>query len=304
VAEALLTPLQALLDGVMLGATYSLLGLGFTLVFGVLRRINLAFGATILVGIYAGSHWHLASGSRVAALALTVAGAIAAGLYVERCALRPLASQPAVSSMIATFAVWMQLQEVVSLLSVSRTVPYPASAWMPSVEVGSLLIRADGLVMWSGAAVIMLALFLLLYRTRLGRAMRAVADSAEGAALMGVNVRAVGTAAFVMASAVGGAAGALIAGSQQQVTPYFGLWATVKGLTAMVLGGAGSLPGAVLGGLVLGVVETETLAHFGGQWRDLAAYALLFLVVSWRSRAARGRLAAAPSGRAALEDAL
>ncbi|MBI2525174.1 MAG: branched-chain amino acid ABC transporter permease [Candidatus Rokubacteria bacterium] len=300
----LLTALQALVDGVMLGATYSLLGLGFTLVFGVLRRVNLAFGAIILVGIYAGSHWHLASGSRAGVLALTVTGAIAAGFYVERCALRPLAAQPAVSSMIATFAVWMQLQEAVSLLSVSRTLPYPGPAWLPTVEAGPLLLRADGLVMWSGAMAIMLALFALLRRTRLGRAMRAVADSAEGAALMGVNVRAVGTAAFVVASAVGGAAGALIAGSQQQVTPYFGLWATVKGLTAMLLGGAGSLPGAVLGGLVLGVAETETLALLGGQWRDLATSALLFLVVAWRSRVARVPVAGRPGVRSVAEETL
>jgi branched-subunit amino acid ABC-type transport system permease component len=281
--------LQALLDGMMLGATYSLLGLGFTLIFGVLRRLNLAFGPMILVGIYAGSHLHLSGvGPLPAVMAVTVAGAVLAGAYVERCSFRALARQAPVVSMISSFAVSMQLQELVALVSSSRTLPYPAPEWLPAITLGPLLLRADGLLMWGGATLMMLALFALLYRTRWGTAMRAVADSSEAATLMGVNVAAVGAAAFLLASAIGGVAGALIATSQQQVTPYFGLWATVKGLTTMLLGGAGSLPGAALGGLILGVVETETLWYLGGQWRDLVSYALLFLVAATAGKSRAG----------------
>jgi branched-subunit amino acid ABC-type transport system permease component len=276
-----------LVDGVMLGATYSLLGLGFTLIFGVMRRLNLAFGPTILVGIYAGSLWHLARpGSPAVVAALTLLGAVAAGLYVERCAFAALGRQAPVTSMISSFAVSMQLQELVALVAPSRTMPYPAAGWLPTLELGPVLLRSDGLLMWGGASGLMAALFLLLYRTRFGTAVRAVTDSAEAAGLMGVNVARIATAAFLLASAVGGVAGLLIAASQQQVTPYFGLWATVKGLTAMLVGGPGSLGGAVAGGLVLGVVESQTLAHWGGQWRDLAAYGLLLLAVAWRGRRA------------------
>lgn len=281
--------LQALVDGVMLGATYSLLGLGFTLIFGVLRRLNLAFGPTILVGIYAGSHVNLAwPGALATVVAVTVAAAILAGVYVERCSFRALSRQAPVVSMISTFAVWMQLQELVSLFAASRTMPYPSPAWLPALALGPILLRSDALLMWSGATAVMLALFVLLYRTRFGTAVRAVADSSEAATLMGVNVSVIGAAAFLLASAVGGLAGVLIAQSQQQVTPYFGFWATVKGLTAMLLGGAGSLLGAVVGGVVLGVVETQALWHFGGQWRDLVAFALLFLVVALSHRARWG----------------
>ncbi len=283
----MLEALQALLDGVMLGATYSLLGLGFTLIFGVLRRLNLAFGPSILVGITAGSLSYLGWGASVAAVALlTLAGAVLAGAYVERCSFRALAGQAPIVSMISSFAVSMQLQELVALTAASRTMPYPAPGWLPTVELGPILLRADSLLMWSGATLLLAALFALLYHTRFGTALRAVADSSEGAALMGINVPVMGAATFLVASAVGGAAGALIAASQQQVTPYFGLWATVKGLTAMLIGGAGSLPGAVLGGVVLGVVETETLTRWGGQWRDLAAYALLLLAAALRGRMA------------------
>src|SRR6266511_718928 len=261
--------LQALVDGVMLGATYSLLGLGFTLIFGVLRRLNLAFGPTILVGIYAGSLWHVSRPSSLAPVVLiTLGGTLLAGAYVERCSVRALARQAPVT-----------------LVAKSRTMPYPAPVRLLTVEAGPILLRAEGLLMWGGATLLMAALFLLLYRTRFGTAVRAVTDSAEAASLMGVNVAGIGAAAFLVASAVGGVAGLLIAASQQQVTPYFGLWATVKGLTAMLLGGAGSLAGAVAGGLILGVVETQTLSFWGGEWRDLAAYALLFLAACLRGRA-------------------
>lgn len=274
--------LQALLDGVMVGGPYALLGLGFTLIFGVLRRLNLAFGPTILVGVYAGSHVHQAVGGFSLALAATVVGALGAGLYAERCAFRALARQAPVVSMIASFMVWMQLQELVALTAPTRTMAYPAPAWLPALELGPLLLRADGLLMWGGATVLLGALFVLLYRTRLGRAIRAVADTPEAAALTGVNVAAVAALAFLLASAVGGLAGALIAASHQQVTPYFGLWATVKGLTAMLLGGPGSLGGAVAGGLALGVLETFTLSLLGGQFRDLATYGALLAAAAAR----------------------
>lgn len=280
--------LQALVDGVMLGATYALLGLGFTLIFGVLRRLNLAFGPSILVGLYAGSHLHrLWPGAFPAALTVTVAGALLAGAYVERFAFRPLRAQAPVVAMISSFAVSMQLQELVALTAPSRTMPYPAPAWLAAIPVGPLLLRGDALLMWSGATVLTLALFVLLYRTRFGAAVRALSESPEAAALVGIDVTALGVAAFLLASAVGGLAGVLIAASHQQVTPYFGLWATVKGLTAMMLGGAGSLPGAVVGGIVLGVAETLTLWQLGGQFRDLTAYALLLGAVAL---APRGRL--------------
>ncbi|HEV8675338.1 MAG TPA: branched-chain amino acid ABC transporter permease [Methylomirabilota bacterium] len=277
--------LQALIDGVMLGATYALLGLGFTLIFGVLGRLNLAFGPTILVGISAGSLAHRAwPGLGLTVVAVSLGAALVAGLYVERCAFRPLRHQAPVVSMVASFAVAMQLQELVALAAPSRTMPFPAPAWLPALALGPVLLRPDALLMWGGATVLLLALFTLLYRTRFGAAVRAVSESPEGAALVGIDVGALGMAAFLLASAVGGVAGLLIAQSHQQVTPYFGLWATVKGLTAMLLGGAGSLAGAVAGGLVLGVVETETLWYLGGQFRDLVAYALLLVAIAARPR--------------------
>jgi branched-subunit amino acid ABC-type transport system permease component len=281
--QAMIDLVQNLLDGVMLGATYALLGLGFTLIFGVMGRLNLAFGPTILVGLYAGSLVSLARpGSVLLALGATVVGTVLAGLYVERLCFDALRAHSPIVSLISTFAVWMQLQELVSLLSVSRTLPFPAIEWVGDVTVGPVFLRGESLLMWGGATALTAVLLVLLYHTRFGRAVRAVSDEPAAASLMGVNVRALGVAAFLLASAVGAAGGVLIASNLRQVTPYFGLWATSKGLTAMILGGGGSIPGAVAGGLLLGIVEVQTLFYLGGQFRDLATYALLFLVLAIR----------------------
>lgn len=281
--------LDVLGNGLAVGAAYALLGVGFTLIFGVMRRLNLAFGPTILLGVYAGSLANLVRPWPAwVTLIVTLAATLGAGLYVERLCFAPLRGQPPYVSMISTFAVWMQVQELVSLLAPSRTMPFPASLRAPTVAWGGLELRGELVLMALGAAALTGALLVVLYRTSWGRAVRAVADDPEAASLMGVHVTHLSTAAFLLASLVGGAAGFLIALAQGQVSPYFGLWVTVKGMTAMMLGGPGAIVGAAVGGVALGVTETATLWLWGGQHRDAVAYALLFAAVVWRSRGSMG----------------
>ncbi|MCH8113329.1 MAG: branched-chain amino acid ABC transporter permease, partial [Proteobacteria bacterium] len=129
------------------------------------------------------------------------------------------------------------------------------------------------------AVVLVAVVHTVLYRTRFGLAVRAVSENPLAARFMGINVDAVMFWAFALVSAIGGVTGFLILATDQQVTPYFGLWATFKGLIAMMLGGMGSLPGAILGGLVLGIVEVQSLWYLGNDYKDLSAYFLLFLVL-------------------------
>ncbi len=278
--------LEALANGAALGSAYALLGLGFTLSFGVMRRIDLAFGPTILVGVSAGSLVHLARpGATLLVLAAVAAATLVTALYVERLCFAPLRSQPPYVAMVSTFAVWMQLQELVSLVFPSRTMPFPALVSVPDFALAGIQVRGEQVLMGAGAAGLTGALFVLVYRTSWGRAVRAISDDAEAASLMGVSVRRLSTSAFLLASLVGGLAGVLIAGTHRQVSAYFGLWTTVKGLTAMMLGGGGSIPCAALGGLALGLAETGALWLLGGQYRDGVAYALLLSAIVWRSRA-------------------
>ena len=272
--------LQNSLDGIMVGASYALLGLGFSLIFGVMRRLNLAFGPIILTGVFAGSTTQmLLPNQRLLTFVITILMTMLAGVYVERLCFRPMRQGAALASMVSSFAIWMQLEEMVIQSPWSQTYmyPFPPPFAMGSLEVGAFLIRTDYLFMWGSTVVLTLLLYGVIYRTRFGRTMRAVAHNAHAARMLGLNVHRIGFQAFLLASAIGGLAGYLIAMSQQQVTPFFGLWATIKGLIAMIIGGMGSIPGAIVGGLLLGLVEIQADWFLGSEFRELVAYFLLFL---------------------------
>jgi branched-subunit amino acid ABC-type transport system permease component len=271
--------IQNTLDGVMVGSSYALLALGFTLIFGTMRRLNLAYGPTIMAGAYLGTYAFLQFGVGALPVAvLVLAGSALAGLYVERLCFRPFAPSAAMASMVSSFAVWMQIEEAASLALPRHLNAFPALVH-GSIELGPFFVRLDHLVMLLVAAAAAALVHGALYRTRFGLGVRTVIDHRRAAALVGVPVARILLLAFMLASAVGGLAGFLIAASDAQVTPMFGMWATTKGLIAMMLGGLGSVPGALAGGLALGVVEAQAQWLLGPHLRDLVAWGLLFAVL-------------------------
>lgn len=271
---------QNTVDGVAMGSAYALLALGFTLIFGVMKRLNIAFGPSIMVGIFAGIFVQAQYAAGLIPLAVvTVLGAVAASFYVERVCFRAIRTDAVLASMVSSFAIWMQLEEAVSLVFPSRTYAFPPLTTLPPIEVLELYLRVEHLIMLGIAVALMLGLHALLTRSRFGLELRAVADSVEAARVARVNVRAVALATFLLAAAVGGVAGFLIASAEGVVTTKFGMWATLKGVTAMVLGGLGSVRGAVIGGLILGVVEAQAQWYLGAAWREIATYGLLFVAL-------------------------
>ena len=284
---------QNTIDGVMIGSSYALLALGFTLIFGVMRRLNLSYGPSIMVGAYLGTlaYLQLAAGP-IAVLAVTVLGAVLAGLYVERLCFAPMGTSAGVASMVSSFAIWMQLEQAAILVLPRHTYPFPPLATGDPLTLGPFLLRLDHLIMLASALGLSAGIQLLLYRSRVGLALRAIINNPVAAHLVGINVKTAVMFAFALASAVGGIAGYLVLATDQQVTPMFGMWATFKGLIAMMIGGLGSIPGAILGGLVLGVVEAHSQWYFGPHIRDLCAYLLLFACLVLRPG---GLLGAAPA---------
>ena len=271
--------IQNTLDGVMVGSSYALLALGFTLIFGTMRRLNLAYGPTIMAGAYLGTYAFLRLGAGALPVALIViAGAALAGLYVERLCFRPFGEGAAIASMISSFAVWMQIEEAATLLLPRHLNAFPALIKGRPITVGPFLFRPEHLLMLAVAAGTAGLLYWALHHTRFGLGVRTVIDHRRAAELVGVPVERVLMLAFVLASAMGGLAGFLIASTDSQITPMFGMWATTKGLIAMMLGGLGSVPGAILGGLALGVIEAHAQWLFGPQVRDLVAWGVLFTV--------------------------
>ena len=274
---------QNTVDGIMFGSSYALLAIGFTIVFGVMRRLNLAFGATIMLGAYAGTWLHVHYQVNVLVIALTtLACTVLAGIYVERLCFRAVRRDAALASMVSSFVIWMQLEEVAVHLLPERTYPFPSLFVAGSFEIGPFLFRAEQITMLLLAVVMVGALHLLLHRTRYGLALRAMSENPQAAGYMGIHTAWVMLCAFALVSLVGGVAGYAILSTDEQITPYFGLWATFKGLIAMMLGGMGSLPGAIVGGLVLGVVEAHSQWYLGNEYKDLSAYVLLFAMLVLR----------------------
>ena len=274
---------QNTVDGIMFGSSYALLAIGFTIVFGVLRRINLAFGASIMLGAYAGTWLHVHYQVNVLVVALTtLVCTVLAGIYVERLCFRAIRRDAALASMVSSFVIWMQLEEAAVHLLPERTYAFPSFFFAGSFELGPFLFRGEQTTMLVLAALMVGALHLLLRHTRFGLALRAVSESPRAAAYMGIDTAWVMLCAFALVSLVGGVAGFAILATDEQITPFFGLWATFKGLIAMMLGGMGSLPGAVLGGLLLGVVEAHAQWYLGNEYKDLSAYLLLFAMLVLR----------------------
>lgn len=284
--------LQNTLDGLLTGAGYALLALGFTLIFGVARRMNLSYGASIMFGCYCAT-WLALQGpvALVGLVLITLAGAVLAGTYIERLCFAPHAARRtsgesfatasgAVAAMVASFALWMQFEEAVTLVLPRHLYAFPALYGGPPIALGPLTLRVEAVITLAVAAAICAALWWVLYRTRFGLAVRALTDNPTAAALAGIAPGRVMAGIFAIASLIGGAAGFLIVSTHEQITPMLGMWATLKGLLAMMLGGLGSLPGAVLGGLALGLVEAHAQWFFGPQLRELIAYLLLFVLLA------------------------
>jgi branched-subunit amino acid ABC-type transport system permease component len=273
---------QNTLDGLMVGASYALLAVGFTLIFGVMRRLNLAYGPTIMAGVYLGTAAFISLGApTLVVLVVVVGGAALVGLYVERLCFRPFGEGARTASMVASFALWMQLEEAATHLLPQHMNPFPPLLATQPLEIGPLLLRADHLVMLAATLMIAGAVTYLLARAKLGLAIRAVIDQPRAAAIVGIHVERVMMLTFVLASAIGGTAGFLIAATDGQVTHMIGMWATTKGLVAMMLGGLGSVKGAIAGGLLLGILEAHAQWFLGPQVRDMVAWGLLFVLLAF-----------------------
>lgn len=293
--------LQHTLDGLLEAGPYALVGLGLTLGFGVLRRVNLAYGAGAMLGAYAGSWLHVRLGWPAwAVLPSVVALTALVGLYVrwlcfadtDRAVGTPQRASLTVSgadarevvALAASFAVWMQLEQLSVNLLPRHLNPFPDAASTQEWLLGPLGLRPDRLLMGLLAVALVLALTRWLQHSRTGLALRAVADHPLAAHLSGLRVGALQGLGFVLACALSGVAACAVLALEGQVTPMFGMWMLMKGLAAAMIGGLGNVRGVLLGAVLLGVVEAHAQAAWGALGRDAATWGLLLLALLWRQR--------------------
>lgn len=277
------TLMQQVINGVSLGSLYALIAIGYTIVYGILRLINFAHGDLIMVSAYAAVlgvglfawPWWLSFG-----LAVAVTGLM--GVLLERGAYRPLRRAPRISLLISAIAASFLLENLALVLAGGRPQAFPAPPWFAgTLTWGGLYIPRLSLLIPAVTGVLLAGLFALIYRTQVGRAMRAIAYDPETVSLMGVNVNRVISLAFLLGSLLAGAGGVLWALKYPQVNPFMGILPGLKAFIAAVLGGIGNLAGAVLGGMILGLLEILLVALFPtwAGYRDAFAFGLLIVLL-------------------------
>lgn len=273
---------EQIINGLQLGFMYALIALGYTMVYGVVQLINFAHGDVFMVGAFVGYFAFSQLGMPVPVAVLTAMVVCAVlGVVIERIAYRPLRYAPKIAALISALGVSLFLEYFSSLKFVFgpnyRVVQRPVSDvhWtVAGISVSSIQVMVVITV------VIMLAVLqYLIYRTKIGTAMRTVSVDHDAARLMGVNVDSVISITFAIGSALAAAGGVLYAIAYPQIHPFMGIMPGLKAFTAAVLGGIGIIPGAVLGALIMGQVETLTSAFLSSQLRDAIAFGILILVL-------------------------
>jgi branched-chain amino acid transport system permease protein len=302
---------QLLVNGLTLGSVYALVALGFSMVYGILKLLNLAHGDVLMVGAFVG--WGIlgwlggATNPSVAVwvlIVLMVLGAMVAcgflGVAIERFAYRPLRRAPRIAPLISALGVSFFLQNSVLLLYGANFRTYDAFTLIDveiGVHWGPLNVWLVRIVVIGSAIAMMLGLWLLVTRTKLGKAMRATSFDREAAAMMGIDVDRVIVKTFFIGSALAGAAGVLVGLVFGQINHFMGFNYGLKGFTAAVVGGIGSIPGAMLGGLLIGLaeafsvgyIEDFTFGRLGSAFSDLVVFLILIVFMLFRPQGILGR---------------
>ena len=281
--------LQHIVQGLSLGATYGLVALGYSMQFSAMRLVNFAHGEAFMLGAFVAltlTSLGVTSYLLVFLLTLLLLGVF--GAVVERVAIRPLYRSSELNMFVATIALALVLRQVAIIVWGADAKMFPRGFGSGVVRIGEIAVTAQQIGTLAAVFVLMAGFQLFLYRTRLGMAMRAVAQDGDTAELMGIDVLRIKTLVYAISTALAAAAGILFASLTFAVFDM-GLWMGIKGFVAAVLGGLGSLPGAVLGGLLLGLFEQLSGGYVSSLYRDAISLSVLIVVLLVRPQGLLGR---------------
>lgn len=284
--------IQQMFNGVTLGSTYALIAIGYTMVYGIIGMINFAHGEVYMIGSYVSfiviaalmmmgidTTWLMIAAGFVMAIIISSAY----GWSIERVAYRPVRSSKRLIALISAIGMSIFLQNYVSLTQGSRDLALPSlitGQWTVGESNGfAATISTMQIVIWVVTFLAMLALTTFIRYSRMGRACRACAEDLKMASLLGINTDRVISLTFVIGAAMAAVAGVLLGQFYGSINPFIGFMAGMKAFTAAVLGGIGSIPGAMIGGLVLGIAEALTSAYLSTEYKDVVSFALLIVVL-------------------------
>jgi len=285
--------IQQIINGITLGSTYALIALGYTMVYGIIQLINFAHGEIFMFGAFAGLFIVTVLG--INNLYLAIVGAMLfsmlLGVTIEYIAYRPLRKSSRLSALISAIGVSIFLSSLMILIRGANVTSFPRNELftMRNIEFGPFNLSNLQLLIIFISAFLMVSLHLFVQYTKIGRAMRATAQDTDAAALMGVNINQIISITFAIGSGLAAAGGVLFGLNFSSIHPYMGLMAGLKAFAAAVLGGIGSIPGAMFGGIFLGIAEILGVAANLSKYRDAFAFTILIIVLLFRPTGLFGR---------------
>ncbi len=292
--------LQQLVNGITWGSIYALIALGYTMVYGVLKLINFAHGDVYMVGAFVGyyaSHWLGFSqhpslfGAVVVVLgAMTVCSLL--GLTIERFAYKPLRKKPRLAALITAIGVSLLLENGGQLVFGADPKFFPQLITSKEIHLGPVWLTSQQLIVVASTILMLILLQYIVQRTKTGKAMRAVSFNRDAASLMGIPVDRIISITFVIGSALAGAAGVLVALTNPKIDPIMGLLPGLKAFVAAVLGGIGNIPGAMLGGFIMGIAEVMVVGYVSSTFRDAIAFGILIIILIFKPTGILGSLTA------------
>ena len=282
--------LNYLIGGISLGSVYAIIALGYTMVYGIAKMLNFAHGDVIMVGGYisfcATSYLGLPV---IPSVLLSIFVCTVLGIVIERLAYKPLRAATSLAVLITAIGVSYFLQNAALLIWSSNPKAYPNMVALPPLVIGNTQISAVSLVTIIACIVIMVALTLFTNKTKMGKAMRAVSEDKDAAQLMGINVNATISLTFAIGSGLAAVAGVLLCSAYPTLMPTTGAMPGIKAFTAAVFGGIGSIPGAMLGGILLGIIEIFGKAYISTQLSDAIVFSVLILILLVKPTGLLGR---------------
>jgi branched-chain amino acid transport system permease protein len=278
------TLILTLVWGVAIGCIYILLATGLNLIFGVMKLVNFAHGELLMVGAYVCFSISTAFGvNAYIALFLSMGIVALIGVAVERLAFRRVLGADKLNEIFVSLGLILIFDNVAVLIWGEKIKQITSPFEKMSLQLGEVAINYDRLIALAFVAVILIGLVFLIKKTKIGRAMRATSQKSQAAMLMGINIEHIYIFTFALGAALAGAAGSLY-GIISPFTPYIGAIPTIKAFAIIILGGLGSIPGAIIGGLLYGIAEQSAVIFLGGIWRDAVAFSLLIIVLILRPK--------------------
>lgn len=272
--------LNYLISGISLGSVYAIIALGYTMVYGIAKMLNFAHGDVIMVGAYVVFYSTAAGMPAIPAVLLSVVICTVLGMVIEAVAYRPLRSAASpLAVLITAIGVSYLLQNLALLFWSSNTKSFTSVVKIPALKVAGLNISGETMVTILACIVIVVGLTLFINKTKPGQAMLSVSEDKGAAQLMGINVNATIALTFAIGSGLAATAGVLLCSAYPSLTPYTGSMPGIKAFVAAVFGGIGSIPGAMIGGILLGIIEIFGKAYISSQMADAIVFAVLIVVL-------------------------